>query len=113
MRTPAGTECSFFYEDFFRGRATQQCRLPGVGDAWRAALCAACPVPGIQLANGCRHMSLRGLVESRWFGLRKQVRVTAYCRRSNHAVDNPYTGCELCHADVLHSLVLPPEEETS
>jgi hypothetical protein len=110
MRTPAGSECSFFYQDFFRGRAMQECRLPGIGAAWRPALCATCPVPGIQLANGCREMTLRGAVDSRWFGLRRIVRVEAYCRRSNHAVVNPYTGCELCHRDVLQSLALPPGE---
>jgi hypothetical protein len=56
-------------------------------------------------------MSLRGDVHSRWLGLRKQVRVVAYCRRSNHEVANAYTGCELCHGDVLQSFALPPEEE--
>ena len=27
MRTPAGTECKFFYANYFRGRNQQECRL--------------------------------------------------------------------------------------
>ena len=29
MRTPANTECPYYYEDFYRGRSTQECRLVG------------------------------------------------------------------------------------
>jgi hypothetical protein len=55
-------------------------------------------------------MVLRGEVHIRWMGLRKQVRAFAFCRRAERAVANPYIGCGICHADVLRSLALPPDE---
>ena len=27
MRTPAGTECPYYYADYYRGRSKQECRL--------------------------------------------------------------------------------------
>jgi hypothetical protein len=109
MRTPAGGECSFFYQDYFRGKSLQECRLPSIGAAWRPALCSTCPVPGIQMANGCPDMSLRGIVRVRWLGLQRRVHVFAYCRRANCSVENPYIGCGICHGHVLDSFVLPPD----
>jgi hypothetical protein len=55
-------------------------------------------------------MMLRGEVHAGWLGLRKQVRAFAYCRRANRAVENPYVGCGICHADVLRSFALPPDK---
>ena len=42
MRTPAGSDCPFYFEDYFRGRQLQECRLlartPGAG-RWAPDLC--------------------------------------------------------------------------
>ena len=32
MKTPAGTECKYFYGDYYRGRNHEECRL--LGAAW-------------------------------------------------------------------------------
>jgi hypothetical protein len=111
MRTPAGSECSYFYEDYFRGRALQECRLPGIGIAWRRSLCSTCPVPGILMANGCPEMTLRGAVRTRWLGLQRRVYVSSFCRRANRLVENPYIGCGICHGHVLDSWVIPPDPQ--
>jgi hypothetical protein len=97
MRTPAGKECSYYYQDFYRGLSRMECRLLGPKGGWEPKLCETCPVPGIQLANGCEEMTLRGEVKKGIFGLNRRVRVTAYCRKVNHIVSNPYIGCEECH----------------
>jgi hypothetical protein len=98
MRTPAGTECRFYYEDFMRGRTTQECRLiassPGSG-AWRPRLCQTCPVPAILRANGCANMSLEARVGRRWLVL-PQVRVRAFCSSTQQEVDEPMVGCGHC-----------------
>ena len=101
MRTPAGTECRFYYEDFMRGRTTQECRLiKGNPDSapWNPGLCKTCPVPAILRANACSHMELEATVGRRWLVLR-QVRVRAYCRRTEQIVADPMVGCGHCHEE--------------
>ncbi len=73
MRTPAGTECKFFFGDYYRGRNREECRLIGNAPTprhWTPDLCKTCPVPGIQRANACEHMELTGQVSP---GLRKET----------------------------------------
>lgn len=99
MRTPAGSECRYYYEDYYRGRETQECRLlarnPHAG-RWRPALCRHCPVPGILQANACPDMVLEARVESR-FLRGDRVVVEAYCTRTWEVVPEPKVGCGRCH----------------
>ncbi len=99
MKTPAGSECKFYYHDFQRGRTTQECRLiQSNADSrpWRPKLCQTCPVPAILRANACPNMQLTAWVARRcvFFG---QVRVRAFCTLSERKVDNPAVGCGRCH----------------
>lgn len=99
MRTPAGTECPHYYEDFTRGRSVQECRLIGRGarsERWEPRLCARCPVPAIRRANSCPHMVLKARVVRRWLGLSRRVEVDAVCVEHHVEVDNPYVGCGHC-----------------
>ena len=99
MRTPAGTECRFYYEDFNRGREIQECRLlrhSSGSQAWTPDLCATCPVPRIAMANACPDMVLEARIGRRWL-VRKQVKVDAYCTRTRQRVQDPYVGCGHCH----------------
>ena len=100
MRTPAGKDCSFYYEDYFRGKQQRECRLiernPD-GGKWHPNLCKTCPVPGIQLANGCPHLVLEGKVASSFFGLRERVKVFAACTKTAREVKEPHIGCGECH----------------
>lgn len=101
MRTPAGTECRFYYEDFMRGRATQECRLIASNPhskSWRPSLCKTCPVPDILRANGCAHMTLEAWVGTRWLVL-PQVRVRAFCNLSQQEVAEPMIGCGRCQEE--------------
>ncbi len=100
MRTPAGFECRYFYGDYYRGRNQEECRL--IGNAappknWTPDLCRTCPVPAILRANACPSLELRGEVERTMLGLRRRVKVSAYCTRSEKAVAEPEVGCGLCH----------------
>lgn len=108
MRTPAGTECKFYYEDFHRGRSRQECRLiqrNPASEPWRPSLCKTCPVPGILQANACPNMVLEGRVGRRW-GLLRQVKVRAFCTLAMEEVAKPVVGCGRCHEGRLH----PAEE---
>ncbi|MFC2029781.1 hypothetical protein ACFLWA_03525 [Chloroflexota bacterium] len=99
MITPAGVECRYYYEDYYRGREQQECRLIAQNpqsDRWRPDLCKNCPVPGILRANGSPHLVLEGQVEKRFFGLRKQVAVTAVCSKHLVEVPKPHVGCRRC-----------------
>lgn len=101
MRTPAGSECKFFYGNYFRGRKSEECRLIGNAPAphhWTPDLCAKCPVPGIFLANSCEHMELSAKVQRSLFGFIKGVKVSAYCHKSKSTVAEPHVGCGQCHA---------------
>ncbi len=111
MRTPTGTECPYYYEDFYRGRSVQECRLlaQSVNSLpWEPKVCAICPLPSILRANGCPHMTLRARLVRRW--LRRRVEVAAYCTRHQVAVENPYVGCGHCHPDAAAVLASKSEE---
>jgi len=112
MKTPAGTECPFYYEDFHRGRNQQECRLiertPG-GGQYSPDLCARCRVPRILMANACEYMILEARVNSGFLGLRRRVVITAFCTRSMQDVEEPEIGCPQCHLG-LEDLALSPED---
>lgn len=100
MRTPAGSECKFFYGNYFRGRKQEECRL--IGNAappnhWSPDLCAKCPVPGILQANACEYMELNAHARRILLGLIKRVEVTAFCTKSQSPVAEPHIGCGQCH----------------
>ena len=103
MRTPAGTECPYYYEDFARGRSTQECRLVARNprsDPWQPRLCAKCEVPAILRANACTHMVLQARVVRRWLGLVRRVEVYAVCAQHQVEVQDPYVGCGHCNPPV-------------
>lgn len=106
MRTPAGTECRYYYEDFNRGRTAQECRLiqgnPNSAP-WKSGLCKTCPVPAILRANACPHMHLEAWVGRRWLVL-PQVRVRAFCERIDQAVADPMVGCGHCHEERMREI---------
>jgi hypothetical protein len=105
MRTPAGTDCKFFYGNYFRGKKHEECRLIGNTPAprhWTPDLCAKCPVPAILRANSCQNMELEATVKRSLLGLIKKVEVTAFCMKSQQDVAEPHIGCGQCHP-------LPPE----
>jgi hypothetical protein len=104
MRTPAGKECPYFYGDYRRGRQHEECRLlesSPDADQWRPALCHTCPVPGIEMANACPNLMLRGKVRRRWLGFIEQVGVTARCRHTQSEVAEPEIGCGHCHEPLM------------
>lgn len=115
MLTPAGAECPYYYEDFARGRSTQECRLIARNphsDPWQPKLCSACEVPAILRANGCTHMVLQGRVVRRWLGLVQRVEVYAVCSRNQIEVKDPYVGCGYCHSSapsILNARVVEEE----
>jgi hypothetical protein len=100
MRTPAGSECSYFFGDYYRGREREECRLIGNNPPprqWTSELCKSCPVPGIQRANACEHMELIGRVSPAFIFKKRRVHIKAYCHKSNQVVEKPHIGCDVCH----------------
>ena len=99
MRTPAGNECSYFYGDYYRGRNHEECRLlKTAGETWAPSLCQTCPVPGIQLANACEFMELRGrVVRPLGAAFQRRVQVSAFCTKTERNVQEPHIGCGECH----------------
>ncbi|NJL95649.1 MAG: hypothetical protein HC915_18920 [Anaerolineae bacterium] len=101
MRTPAGQECSYYYEDFHRGRNVQECRIPK-GDrslAWQPKDCARCPVPDILRANSSPHLRLELTISTRFLGFGRKLEVRATCGKHHIPVPNPYTGCPECNQE--------------
>jgi hypothetical protein len=96
MKTPAGTECKYFYGDYYRGRDREECRL--IGAAWTRSLCSTCPVPGIDRANACEFMRLRGEVTRPIAAaFQRRVKVTAFCEKTERSGFDPHIGCGECH----------------
>ncbi len=114
MRTPSGTDCPYYYEDFYRGRSTQECRLIARNprsEGWRPGLCARCPVPAILRANACPNMALQAQVVRRWLGLVRRVEVYAVCTEQQVEVQDPYVGCGHCHPQTATIFDAPVAEE--
>lgn len=100
MRTPAGKECHFYYEDFFRGRNVQECRLVKASEnsaAWHPSDCSKCPVPDILNANASPDMELSLTINTSMLGLRRQLVVLASCTRHNIMIEDPFIGCPKCN----------------
>ncbi len=100
MQTPAGKSCKFYYEDYFRGTSTQECRLierNPKGGKWKPSLCKSCPVPDILRQNACPNLALEASVEKSFFGLREGVKVFAVCTQKLTEVKEPAVGCGDCH----------------
>lgn len=99
MRVPVtGKECPYFYGDYHRGRHHEECRLIGAANPpWEIKYCKTCPVPDIVRANACPHMILSGEIKSGLLGLKKSVKVSAYCTKTHKDVEDPYVGCSECH----------------
>jgi hypothetical protein len=96
MKTPAGSECKYFYGDYYRGRDHEECRL--LGAAWTRDLCRTCPVPSIGMANACEFMQLRGEVTRPLAsGFRRRVKVTTFCEKTKRSGFDPHIGCGECH----------------
>ncbi len=99
MITPAGKECRFYYQDFFRGRSEQECRLV-LGNSrsadWKPGDCATCPVPDILRANSSPDLVLEGTIKKGMLGLNRRMEVTAFCSRHLIDVPKPHVGCPEC-----------------
>lgn len=99
MKTPAGKECRFYYQDFHRGRSEQVCRLVEASPqsaTWQPKDCTACPVPDILQANGNPNLVLQGVIHKGFLGLNRRMEVRAFC--SKHVIDvpQPHVGCPQC-----------------
>jgi hypothetical protein len=102
MRTPAGSECRHYYQDFHRGRDLQECRLAKNDPAsapWKPGDCTNCPVPGILAANSSPDLELRLAIKYRLLVIGRYNEVTARCSRHNLVIDDPHVGCPKCNAE--------------
>lgn len=101
MRTPDGRECKLYYEDFHRGRSTQECRAekdPRSAE-WQPRDCAKCPVPDILRANSSVNMKITLRIQHPILGIGHKVRVSAYCTKHNIDIKDPYVGCPHCNEE--------------
>ena len=100
MKTPAGKECRFYYENFHRGRSDQECRLiqaNPASPAWHPKDCDTCPVPGILSANNDPNLVLEGMVKKGFLNLvGRRVEVKAFCSKHLIDVPEPRVGCPEC-----------------
>ena len=102
MITPAGVECRYYYQDYYRGREHQECRLIAQNpqsEPWQPKLCRGCPVPGILRANACTNLVLEGRVEKGFLGFSRKVAASAVCSKYLVKVSEPRVGCGHCHEE--------------
>jgi len=110
VKTPYGQECRFYFQDYFRGRSKQECRLlarnavarnavarNAASERWEPSLCRACPVPAILRDNACPNMALEAQVKRGFLGLTRRVEVLAVCTLTATEVREPRVGCGHCH----------------
>lgn len=101
MITPAGSECVFYYEDFQRGAARQECRAAKMPHSagWRPTDCNDCPVPSILTANGSGSLELRILISRKRLRFGPRVTVEAWCTLHGPIGGDPHVGCAECNAE--------------
>ncbi|MEN8172768.1 MAG: hypothetical protein ABFS03_07785 [Chloroflexota bacterium] len=104
MQNPFGKECKYFYGDYYRGRNREECRLFSSTEKWQPDLCRVCPVPGITLANGCEYIELEAETFRPLLVLKPQVRIKAFCNKTEKPVPEPHVGCGECHT--LHPIYM-------
>jgi hypothetical protein len=91
--------CRFYFEDYYRGRETMECRLPKSRESlrWQRKICDSCPVPGILRETNCPHLALEGTIRKR-FPWGERMEVFAVCAK--HMAQLPNTGyCAQCAAE--------------
>ncbi|HSH02469.1 MAG TPA: hypothetical protein VLL52_08105 [Anaerolineae bacterium] len=99
MRTPAGKECRFYYQNFHRGHSDQECRLIMANPAspeWKPKDCEKCIAPDILRANSNPDLVLEGGVVTGFLGFNRRVEVKAFCSKHLIDVDKPMVGCPKC-----------------
>lgn len=111
MQTPYGFICKYYFSDYYRGNAREECRLVNLQPQtvrWTADLCKKCLVPKILLANACPNMTLRAKVVKGILGTNKKVIIAAYCIKAQADVSEPEIGCGLCHQAEVFSNINEP-----
>ena len=99
MITPAGDECRFYYQDFYRGNSEQECRLIQSNPhspEWKPKDCFNCPVPAILRANSSPDLVLEGTIKKGILGMNRHVEVRAFCSKHLVDVERPEVGCHHC-----------------
>lgn len=102
MRTPAGKDCPHYYEDYYRGREVQECRLVkenAESERWQPNDCSKCIVPDILNANASRDLLLKLTIRSTLLGFRRQLVVDASCLKHRIPVVDPFVGCVECNKE--------------
>ena len=100
MKTAFGSECSYYYEDFHRGREMRECRLlRTTRENWSYRLCEHCPVPRWQQSNSCAHMAFSGHATRGFLGIGRRMVISVWCDQAAAKVDEPEIGCGKCHLD--------------
>ena len=102
MKTPAGKECAYYYEDFHRGRNQQECRLINANpdsSPWGPRDCSTCPAPEILWANASEHLHLHGTVKMGILGFGRRIEIDATCDKHERVIKDPYQGCSVCAAE--------------
>lgn len=101
MKTPAGHECRFYYQDYHRGRNLQECRLQKANPnslPWEPRDCSTCPVPAILRANASVDLELTLTIRNKFLIFGRALDITAYCTRHRIPIEDPYVGCPRCNA---------------
>lgn len=96
MKTPTGRECKHYYEDYFRGRSVQECRLAKLNPnslSWRPSDCGKCPVPDILNANASPNMELTLTISKGMLGFGRKITISAHCLKHDIPIPDPYVGC--------------------
>lgn len=102
MKTPAGKECRFYYQNFHRGHSDQECRLIMANPRspeWKPQDCNLCPVPEILQANNSPNLVIEGTIKTGLLGFNRRVEVTAFCSKHLIDVPKPHVGCAQCAAE--------------
>ena len=101
MITPAGDECTYYYEDFARDASRQECRAAKAPRSaeWQPGDCKGCPVPAILAANGSPYLEIRIAIGGRKLRGGRRVTAEAWCSLHGPIAGDPRVGCPECNSE--------------
>ena len=99
MSSKPRPNCRFYYEDYFRGQETMECRLPKSRDSqrWHRKICDSCPVPDVLREANCPHLALEGTIKKR-FPFGERMELFAICTKHMVQLDEG-RYCSQCAAE--------------
>ncbi|MEA3337132.1 MAG: hypothetical protein U9R25_14580 [Chloroflexota bacterium] len=99
MSKNAPPNCRFYFEDYFRGQETIECRLSKGRESrhWHRKICDTCSVPDVLRETNCPYLAIEGTIRKQFLS-GERMEIFVICTK--HSAQLDATGyCARCAAE--------------